>query len=201
MILQHIRSNYNIDGQIVKGMGRIDLYKMFHKAGFSVGCEIGVHAAGNALVMFQNIPGLKLYLVEPYADHECSIAKWGEYNKNNISSHENAKKRARKALAGYNVEWLEMFSEDAAGKVQNNSLDFIHIDGEHSYDFGMIDIILWSRKVRVGGVASGHDYNDWEKEKPLVTRAVDDYTSAHKISFYYTDISRDRRASWFFIKA
>ena len=63
---------------------RGQLYQRFAKAGVKVGCEVGVHKGENALAIFKAIPGVKLYLVEPYADHESSIAKWGEYNKDNI---------------------------------------------------------------------------------------------------------------------
>ena len=146
---------------------RRDLYKLFAKLGFSVGCEVGVHKGQNALVMFQNIPGVKLYLVEPYADHSCSIAKWGEYNKDNVSSHENARITAHTMLKDYNCEWLEMFSEEAVKKIPDGFLDFVHIDGEHAYDWVMLDTILWTRKVREGGVVSGHDYDKPGVKKPV----------------------------------
>jgi hypothetical protein len=172
---------------------RQQLYARFQRAGFMIGCEVGVHAGNNALMIFKNIPGVKLYLVEPYSDHSCSIAKWGEYNKGNISSHENAKKRAHKKLAGYNCEWLEMFSEDAVKLVPDGSLDFAHIDGEHAYDWTMLDTILWTRKVKSGGVVSGHDY-----DKPEVKAAVHNYVEIHGLEFNYTQ--EVKSPSWYFVK-
>ena len=198
MTLKYIQDRYSPG--MIKGMNRAGIYKMFFLLGFKTGCEVGVHAAKNALVIFQSIPGVKLYLVEPYADHECSIAKWGEYNKNNVSSHANARKTAHEILKNYNTEWLEMFSEDAASKIENNSLDFVYIDAEHFYDFAMLDIILWTRKIKIGGIVSGHDYDYWEPDKPKVARAVNDYTSVHGIDLYYTS-KIDRRPSWFFVKS
>lgn len=83
---------------------RKDLYRRFAKAGFKIGCEVGVHRGLNALVMCKNIPGLKLYLVEPYTDHESTLANWGEYNKGKISSHENARIHAHNVLKEYDIE-------------------------------------------------------------------------------------------------
>ena len=172
---------------------RKELYKRFHKVGFSVGCEVGVHDGKNAVSIIENIPGIKLYLVEPYKDHPCSIAKWGKYNKNNLSSHENARKRAHKRLSKFNVEWFEMFSEEAVRKIPDSFLDFVHIDGEHSYDFVMIDTILWTRKVRKGGIVSGHDY-----DKPGVKKAVTDYLTTHGFEYNYTRESKS--PSWYFVR-
>ena len=187
---------------IIKGLDRNGLYKRFHKLGFKIGCEVGVHNGANALNICKYIQGVKLYLVEPYADHSCSIAKWGEYNKGNMSSHENAEKIAEAKLKDYNVEWLKMFSEEAVNKIADNFLDFVYIDAEHSYDFIMLDVVLWTRKVRKGGIVSGHDYDYWKPDKPaMVARAVNDYTSAHDITLYCTSRDgADRRPSWFFTK-
>jgi len=171
---------------------RESLYEKFNKMGFKIGCEIGVHIGNNALSIFQRIPGVKLYLVEPYSDHSCSIEPWDKYREHTGSSHENAKKIAHKKLVGYNCEWLEMFSEDAVKLIEDNSLDFAHIDGEHTYDFIMLDTILWTRKVKVGGIVSGHDY-----DKPNVERAIKNYTEAHGIEFLCTG---GMHPSWYFTK-
>ena len=172
---------------------RKELYCRFATAGFKIGCEVGVHKGQNALVMFQNIPGLKLYLVEPYADHKYSLAKWGEYNKNNVSSHENARVKAHNILRGYNAEWLQTFSEDAARSFPDGILDFVYIDGEHAYDFVMLDIILWTRKVKPEGIVSGHDYDKFSVES-----AVRNYVKIHELEFNYTQESKS--PSWYFIR-
>jgi len=71
----------------------------------------------------------------------------------------------------------------------------------------MLDMILWSRKVRERGMVSGHDYNSKHlRSKREIRIAVDDYVEYHKIApWYLTDIrarkySSDRHASWFWIK-
>lgn len=48
-------------------------------------------------------------------------------------------------------------------------LDFVFVDGDHSYEGCLADIRAWLPLVRDGGVIAGHDY-DW----PGVRRAVDE---------------------------
>jgi len=66
---------------------------------------------------------------------------------------------------------------------------------------------LWSRKVKVGGIISGHDYYLPKKTQPKVGNAVDDYTKIHKIQPVYLTDNRllkpekgDKFHSWMWIK-
>ena len=150
--------------------------------------------------MFQNIPELNLFLVEPYKDHPSNKRNWGQ------DIHNRFKKQAHARFNGYNVTWLEGFSEEVSGQVPDGSLDFVYIDGEHTYDFVMIDIILWSRKIRPGGIVSGHDYEYHKPRQPKVGRAVNDYAAAYGLGpIYMTDKTvnenpGDKCTSWFWVK-
>ncbi len=44
---------------------------------------------------------------------------------------------------------------------ENESLDFIFVDGDHSYDGAKLDIILWWPKLKPGGFMAGHDYYEY----------------------------------------
>lgn len=201
---EYIKNNYQSEisnpGILIKDMTRAGLYKLFAARGFNTGCEIGVQRARNAKVMLDNIPDLNLFLVEPYKDHPSNWRKWGEKN------HRKFKKQAHARLEGQKVVWLEGFSEEVSHEIPDESMDFVYIDGEHSYNFAMIDIILWSRKVRQGGIVSGHDYEYWKSYQAKVARAVRDYAAAYGIErIYMTDKSvyedrGDANPSWFWIK-
>jgi hypothetical protein len=54
-------------------------------------------------------------------------------------------------------------SETASTLFQNESLDFVYIDANHSYEHVKKDLELWFPKVKKGGVFAGHDYIniDW----------------------------------------
>ncbi len=59
-----------------------------------------------------------------------------------------------------NVQFLEMTSAQAAGgfgDICREPLDFIFIDGEHSYAGLQTDWTLWSPKLKVGGIIALHD--------------------------------------------
>jgi len=43
--------------------------------------------------------------------------------------------------------------------VEDASLDFCFIDGDHRYEAVKEDIIAWTPKLRKGGILSGHDYD------------------------------------------
>ena len=61
-------------------------------------------------------------------------------------------------------------SSSAAQDYQDNSLDFVFIDADHSYEGVKKDILAWRPKVKKGGVLAGHDYG-WVVE---IRKAVDD---------------------------
>lgn len=70
---------------------------------------------------------------------------------------------------------LRMTFDEAYDLFEDESLDFIYIDGyAHTGQEGGDTIWKWARKVRVGGLIAGDDYHaDW----PLVVEAVDTFAS------------------------
>ena len=91
---------------------------------------------------------------------------------------------------------MKMRSEEAAPKVPDESLDFVYIDGAHDFDSVMLDLILWSRKVRSGGLVGGHDY--YRFKNAGVVPAVDCYTREHNIHKWF--ITDERLPSFFWMK-
>lgn len=190
--------------KVIPGMFRGGMYQLFNKLGFKVGAEVGVFRGRNARSMFREIPGLKLYGIEPYDDQPSSTRH------KNVPRYERNRKSTDERLAGQNFTLIEKFSEIAVQDIPYDSLDFVYIDGDHSYDYAMLDIILWTRRVRPGGIVSGHDYigpGDYNHAFDInVKEAVDDYIRIHKInSWYITDKTgainkSDKCPSWFFVK-
>ena len=67
---------------------------------------------------------------------------------------------------------IRLPSELAAKLYPNDSLDFVFIDGNHSYESVKLDIESWYPKVKSGGILAGHDYDTiW----PGVTKAVKEF--------------------------
>lgn len=193
----------------LKGLVRDDLYRLFRDLEFTTGVEIGVEKGKNAQTMFEIIPNLKLYGVDAYKHHpqashmyHAKLRNWDD------KWFQNCKQQCLKRMSGRNFTLLQGFSENMADKMEDNSVDFVYIDADHSYDMVMLDIIKWGRKVRKGGIMSGHDYyptSDKSERRAKVAQAVKDYTSVHNIKFYITDenhaqLKGDQYPSWFWVK-
>jgi len=148
-------------------MIRKSLYKKFKDMGFRLGAEIGVRDGTNAVNMFECIPGVKLYLIDP----------WHKIKKYNA---EEAYKKTISVVSKYENVVIRRKSEYAVREFNDGYFDFVYIDGDHSYDSVMLDIILWIRKIRPGGIISGHDYR--KSRKMGVKQAVDDYVRYHNLN-------------------
>jgi predicted O-methyltransferase YrrM len=67
------------------------------------------------------------------------------------------------------------FSDNMVNHFEDDSLDFIFIDGLHTYEQVKIDCENYFSKVKSGGVFAGHDYNVIEG----VNRAVNEFAAKH----------------------
>lgn len=64
---------------------------------------------------------------------------------------------------------IQKLSVDAAKDFPDGSINYIMIDGDHTYEAVRDDIKAWMPKMRIGAIMSGDDYN-W----PGVRKAVDE---------------------------
>jgi len=65
---------------------------------------------------------------------------------------------------------VKLPSVEAAAFFPDDYLDMIYIDADHCYLAVHDDLHAWYRKVRIGGIISGHDYNI-----KSVKQAVDEF--------------------------
>ena len=74
---------------------------------------------------------------------------------------------------------IRLPSTEASNLYADNSLDFVFIDANHSYEFVKDDIKHWYPKVKKGGILAGHDYIPaW----PGVIQAVNEFISKNNYS-------------------
>ena len=59
-------------------------------------------------------------------------------------------------------------SNEAYLDFEDNSIDAIYIDGNHTYDGVKEDIIYWSPKVKPGGLIVGDDYLTFSEVRKAV---------------------------------
>ena len=73
------------------------------------------------------------------------------------------------------VNDIVMDSVQASELYKDESLDFVFIDGDHTYDAVIGDIKAWYPKVKNGGIIAGHDYNGKDGGVYGVVEAVDEF--------------------------
>lgn len=200
-------------GVEIPDCSRNELPEFFSSLGFKVGAEIGVYK-GQYTKKFADL-GMKIYGVdiwEPYVGFDRPTD-------NRIARQKEIYKKAVKNLSPYkNVKIIKKMSMDAVNDFEDESLDFVYIDANHILKYAVEDITEWSRKVKKGGIVSGHDYvvpeefsdrlRKWYRNNIHVKYAVDAYTKAYRImdwyiigrSEYIAGEERDRCRSWFWIK-
>lgn len=66
----------------------------------------------------------------------------------------------------YHYHHLRMDSVEAAAVYEDNSIDFIMIDGAHESELVMQDIAAWLPKMKHGGIIAGDDA--WQGSGPLI---------------------------------
>ncbi len=119
------------------------------KEGDLIGAEIGVYRGKHAKSMLRTGKVNKLYLIDSYKYLEGSDDLV-------MKDLDKAKEKAFDLLKDENVEFIYKFSKDAANKIPDE-LDFIYLDGGHSYETVREDIKLYWDKIKIGGVLGGDD--------------------------------------------
>jgi hypothetical protein len=131
---------------------RDGLGEIFKDLKFKVGAEIGVERGYFSELLCKENPDMKLYCID----------KWKVYK--GYRDHTRQEKldryceESKKRLSKYNCEIIKDWSMDAVKKFKDESLDFVFIDGNHDFQHCTNDIAEWTKKVRKGGIVSGHDY-------------------------------------------
>lgn len=70
---------------------------------------------------------------------------------------------------------IKDYTTEAAKQIEDESLDFVFIDADHSYEGVIRDVGAWACKVRPGGYVMGHDIHF-----PTVQKAVNEIYGENK---------------------
>lgn len=84
----------------------------------------------------------------------------------------------------YNITIIRKLSVEAAKDFEDESVDLIFIDADHSYEAVKADITAWLSKLKKGAVMCGHDYGKTlvHNFKYGVTRAVREAFKSYFVS-------------------
>ena len=120
-----------------------------------VGLEIGVASGWTMNHFLQNLSNLQLTGIDPYVgymDGHIQITQElldAQY----LAAQDNISDFAPrgKILRGYSQDFVNSFEDE--------SLDYIFIDGDHSYEGALRDCELFFPKIKSGGIFAGHDWS------------------------------------------
>jgi len=179
----------------IPNMNRQHLGRLFYKLGFKTGAEIGIERGLYSEQLCNANPDLKLYCIDAWTAYK------GYREHVSQDKLDGFLEETKKRLSPYGCNVIKAFSMDAVKAFEDESLDFVYIDGNHEFQQTTNDIAEWSKKVRKGGIISGHDYSRIKGGNYIchVRDVVGAWAYAHQINPWFV-IRGDRSPSWFWIK-
>lgn len=156
------------------------------------GAEIGVWKGDYSARLLSTVRPRTLHLVDPWMvadDDDRAAAAWygaGKVKQRDMDQiHGSVQKRFAGALKAGTVKIHRMGSEQALAGVADASLDFVYIDGDHSYEGVVADLAVADRVVRPGGFICCDDYllGSWWKDG--VVRPVHEFLASKAVVVAY----------------
>lgn len=184
---------------------RDDLPNFFAEMGYKVGAEIGVYKGEFSEKLAKT--GLKLFAVDPWRIYKDYSNPRGQERLDFQYEH------TKRVLAPYpNCTIVRKTSMEAIEDFPDASLDFVYIDANHEFRYIAEDLVEWTKKVKPGGIVSGHDYFFTKSHTNEVfwhvAYVLNAYVQAYSIPNWYIigsknpvpNEKRDKWRSWMFIK-
>jgi hypothetical protein len=176
--LSRVIESYNLNPTdpspiFIPNTSRIMLAELFAMLDYKRGAEVGVGSGVYSEIICQKVPGVELYCIDAWQ----SYSDYMDFTDDHYL--EGDYQIAKRRLEPYNVRMIRKFSVDAAGDLEDGSLDFVYIDANHFQPYVSQDLEAWEPKVRSGGIVSGHDYTPVYGQ---VIEAVNEFVAEHGIS-------------------
>ena len=165
----------------------------------SIGAEIGVEQGLFSELILSFVKPKKLYLIDSWIDVMTGKFQNQRETLRQEKNYNEVRKKFQNHLA---VEIVRESSENASKLFKNNSLDWIYIDADHSYEGVSKDLGTWGEKIKIGGFMCGHDWTTKPTKKGRVifgvNRAVEEYILKNK--FELIGITNENNFNSFVLK-
>ena len=150
-----------------------------------IGAEIGVFKADTAVAVLAARPEAVHYMVDPWAPYLEKDAfgkrtKMGQMMESRALSDVVYESVIQRITPYGDRARIYRGTSLSAAKDLPGGLDYVFIDGIHTYEAVKKDIEAWVPKVRPGGWIGGHDYDNLPRF-PGVRRAVDEIFGEDRI--------------------
>lgn len=134
-----------------------------------LGVEIGVAYGSNSYNLLNNFSELKLYSIDPYVAYsDVDIMSNNTSGIKGNQLFEYTSNRLSSAFGERSVFYRET-SDTAKDKFEDGSLDFVFVDGDHSFNGVTKDLNNMKSKIKLNGVLAGDDYGLFDV-KPAVDK-------------------------------
>jgi Methyltransferase domain len=176
------------------------------------GAEVGVRQGDFSAHILQNWKGNKLWLVDAWRD----LPGYEEGHHTHEQNYEITLNKMRAFPGRYEI--VRDMSVAAAARFADESLDFIYLDADHSYESVKADLDAWYPKLKSGGLFAGDDYGalplhvvDFGGGKLTfgVKKAVDEFALQQQKNvsidwlgdwWFGTSMGQIRARNWYLIK-
>jgi hypothetical protein len=144
---------------LLTGLNRDAILKLLPRGG--IGLEIGVNRGAYSRKIAALAAPRVLHLIDPWPVDQSDdyIRTYGV--KDDMQAHyEMVCKDFEAGIADGSVVMHRDYSRNCAGAFADNSLDFVYVDGMHSYEACLEDLRLYAPKLKGAGILMGHDFSN-----------------------------------------
>jgi len=151
---------------------RVDLLnQLIRQYQWTIGAEVGVAQGKTTFALIHDNPGLQMIAVD----------KWP----GGFSKMEPKFRHKLNRNSGGRVTLINKLSLDGANDIEDESLDFVFIDADHSYEACSSDIKAYLPKVKPEGMILGHDAN-WDGVRKAYNECLVKVTIFHPDAVWMT---------------
>lgn len=149
----------------------------------SVGAEIGVHEGSFSARLLNVVRPAKLHLIDPWLHQTGDRFEHAWYGGRAKAGQEELDDRFRmvqekfvQEITSGTIQLHRGFSSDMLAKLEDGSLDWVYIDGNHLYEYVKSDLEMSFVKVTKSGLICGDDYAEGGWWDGGVKKAVDEFS-------------------------
>lgn len=149
----------------------------------AIGAEFGVFRGKFSAEILETCMPKKLYLIDPWINFEDPLYENTWYHADSSNDMEDVfqkvSRRFRTQIDDGKVEILRGKTNEVADQIPDGSLDYVYIDGDHSYEGVKTDLALAMQKTKEDAVIAIDDYyiGGWWKDG--VIRATSELLGAY----------------------
>jgi hypothetical protein len=146
------------------------------------GTEVGVEQGVTSEQLLRLFPNLVLWMVDSWNGPDCRPRRFRV--RKPIPTGRVCLLEAIDRIAPYGRGLIVRHASPRATPLVPDELDFVYVDGDHSYDAVAADLRAWWPKIRPGGVLCGDDYGGMGDKSSVfgVQQAVDEFAAQLEIA-------------------